>query len=406
MKRFFLFAALILMLLPSLVFAQTSYDVIISDVQTQGRTVTMKMRIVDQTTRQEVAGIEDKHITLYQDGTELRNTEVRLDSVTTDAFSTESNALPFDSNAPLIASGATVGMVVDLSQALNQGAEPGKDYVNEVRQAAELWIKQGEHVATRDPEQIGLFVPLASNTQALQPEAVKGFQYDHNLVIATVRQEPARSGATDLYDAVLTAIEQTSTKAQERGTPAYVVVFSDGTISGDSNTKAASVLDKAEAANVTLIAFGIGNPASLERDSNRLPHIAPATGGEYIYVAPDQREARIAEVYKQYIKPVDRTGYDLAFVHSAPVDNQEHTFQVRVTRNGQEWSSPVQPIPPADAGEIGTIPLSEIQQWYLLRALPLGIVVAGLATALATLSKRTPGRSVLASRVDTNKTRA
>ncbi len=409
MKYLLHLCLLVLVLLPTLASAQaTTYDVIVSDVQTNGRTVSMKLRVVDQSTKQEVANIAPDQITIFQDGSELRDTQVQLTATSTDAFNHDRDNIAFDSSQNLTASGATVGVVLDLSVALNKGAPAGTDYVKEARDAAELWINQGTDIATQDPEQIGLFIPLANNSQALQPEAVKGFQYDHNLVIERIRNEAAREGATDLYDAMLAAIEQTAATAKQRGTPAYVVVFSDGTVSGDSEAKAGLVLSKAEANNVTIVAFGIGNPTSLERDSNRLPHIAPATGGEYIQTPLDQREAKIADVYKQYIKPVDRTGYDLAFVHTAPVDNQEHTFQVHVTLGGQEWSSTVRAIPPDGAGisaDPSAIPLASLQQWYLLRAIPLAIILTALATGLATLSKRTNRNLSVAANDDMTKTR-
>jgi hypothetical protein len=396
----------IVLLAPQRGHAQSKSGVMveITDEQTSDRTVSMKMRVIDQATGREVAGITERDVVIIQDGAELKESGLRLVATTTDATDPQNHTLPFNSKSPLIASGATIGIVADLSSALNLGAPAGTDYIVEIRQAVEQWISLGNTVAPGDPEAVGVFLPLAFNSQPLQPASAQGFSRDHNAIITALRQEPARDGATDLYDAVLAAVEATATEASRRGTPSYVVVFSDGTVTNKTTDPTDAILRKAEATNTIIIAVGIGNPTSLEKDINRLPKLAPATGGQYIQVAAGDREARIKAAYASLIKPVDRTGYDLAFNHTAPRDGKEHTFQVRVTLNGATWESQSLKIPEIGGpGPSPIQPLSAVQKDYLLLAVPLSVLAAALATLLATLGRKRPTRIELTS--DADKTR-
>jgi hypothetical protein len=364
----------------------------VTDEQESNRSVTVQMRVIDPATRQEVGGISERDITIMQDG-QVLNTQMRLESRTTNALDPATQSVPYNGSQNLIASGATIGIVADLSTALNRNAN-GADYIAEIRAAAEQWIKLGGPVAPGDPERIGLFIPRSQNAQALQPAGIDSFEFDHNKVISALRQEPPRDGATDLYDALLAAIEATSAEAQRRGTPAYVVVFSDGTVTNRTDDPSGLVLQKAAAGHAAVIGVGIGNPASLERDINRLPKIADATGGRYIQVAPAEREAALAQAYADLIIPVNRTAYTLTFLHTAPLDNEIHTFQIKINRDGQDWVGPTLPIPFGAAAAVPTEPLPyvAVQKWYLLRTLPLAIIVAGAATFIAWLGRKKPTR--------------
>ena len=102
------------------------------------------------------------------------------------------------------------------------------------------------------------------------------------------------------------------------------------------------------------------------------------------------------QAYTDLILPVNRTAYTLSFQHTAPLDDQVHTFQIKVNRNGQDWASPTLPIPPKGSGcgaeGCSPLPYATVQQWYLLRALPLAIIVASIATFFAWLGRRKPTR--------------
>lgn len=401
MRRFFMRLGMLLVVLglPLQTLAQTAgYAVEITDEGVQDRLVTVQMVVVDQATKQEVDGITERDITILQDGVVLK-TQVGVQARTTNANDKDpaKQTVAYNRSRNLTASGATVGIVVDLSTALNQDSA-GVDYVNEIKQATEQWINAGGPIALGDPERIGLFIPRASNSQALRPTSLKGFEFDHNLVITAVRNEPPRDGATDLYDAILAAIEATASEAQKRGTSAYVVVFSDGTITNRTDDPSALVLQKAAQNNTAIIAIGIGKPSSLESDINRLPKIGEPSGGRYLQIDAGQREAAMKQAYTDLILPVNRTAYTLSFQHTAPLDDQVHTFQIKVNRNGQDWASPTLPIPtgplPPDCVIQGCPPLpyATVQQWYLWRALPLAIIVASIATFFAWLGRRKPTR--------------
>ena len=375
------------MISPAVAQENAGYTIEISDIETFERTVRFKLRFIDQMTKREVAGLTTTNIAILQDGQVLKEPNLSLIEITAVANDPSKAKVAFNSRQNLIASGATVGIVADISSALNRNGN-GQDYVSEVRAAAEYWIGLGNNVAPSDPEAVGLFIPRASNDQSLRPNTAPDFSRDHNSIIRALRSTPTRNGATNLYSAILEAVTATSVEAQKRGTPGYVVVFSDGTISNDTPKLFAEVTAKAAETQISIIAIPIGDPRNLEKNSNQLPTLAGATNGRYVQANTLERTAALQQAYQELIKPVDRTGYEVTFNHSLPRDEQAHTFQLVINLAGQPWESPILNIP-----EFGTVansslqltPMTKVQQRYLFRAIPLAILIASLASIIATV---------------------
>ena len=389
MKTWILRCSLALLLLsPVLTYAQAAYEVKLTDAQLlQDRVVNFKMRVTDTTTGQDVPPLEPGDIAIYQDGQLLTDSQLVMHVITTDATHPTSHTIPFDSQNVLRASGATIGLVTDLSVAL------GDPFIGEVRTAAESWINLGNAVSPNDPESIGLFIPRSSNSQSTRPASAPEFDRDHNKIIGVLRTEPPRDGATNLYGAVLEAVTATAAEAKKRGTDSYVVVFGDGSVTPDSAGMFSQIVDLANKNNTIIIAVGIGKTENLDKATNQLPNLASSTNGRYVAGGPEERPGNMDQAYKALVKPVNRTGYDLAFAHTAPRDDKQHTFQVKVTIAGQTWESSTLPIPIGGlATESEFTSLSQLQKYYLLRGVPAAIILAAVTTALATATRRRPTR--------------
>ncbi|WP_110515001.1 hypothetical protein [Herpetosiphon llansteffanensis] len=389
MKTWILRCSLALLLLsPVLTYAQAAYEVKLTDAQLlDDRVVNFKMRVTNTATGQDVPPLETGEIAIYQDGQLLTDSQLVMNAITTDATHDISHTIPFDSQNVLRASGATIGLVTDLSVAL------GDPFIGEVRAAAESWINLGNSVSPNDPESIGLFIPRSSNSQSTRPGGAPEFDRDHNRVIGVLRTEAPRDGATNLYGAVLEAVTATAAEAKKRGTDSYVIVFGDGSVTPDSAGLFSQIVDIANKNNTIIIAVGIGKPENLDKATNQLPNLASSTNGRYVAGGADVRPINMEQAYKALVKPVNRTGYDVAFVHTAPRDDKQHTFQVKVTIDGRTWESSTLPIPT----EVSTttsefIPLSQIQKDYMLRGIPAAIILAAVTTALATATRRRPTR--------------
>lgn len=217
---------------------------------------------------------------------------------------------------------ATLAIVADMSPLL------GKEQLARLRTDAQALVKQisrNKHAAL----EIGIFAPRSNQAGSEQRVDVLPFTADGKVAAQTFAQLEPRSGQTDLYNAVVTAINAVVDRAEQRGGPAYVIVLGDGldrtSIVGAGSAGANEAARIAEDRNVRVFAFGYGN--GLGRGGDLLNQLAERADGAY-WPKPDA--AALKDVIGSVGAGATEGAYRLQYVSSLPADGAEHPLSVRV----------------------------------------------------------------------------
>ena len=343
--------------------AQTQLDVQVAAVERPGADqIVVDLLVTDTQTGVDI-GIQPQEISVLENG---RPAEIKVELLQTTAAAP---TLEIGSRQ-LQAQGATIGLVVDLSTAINVRGD-AVDYLAQQRELALVWLEQGRDTPS---EQIGLFLPPSYDQQeAMQLPGLEGFVHDRNLLIQALQSTAPRRGATQLHETIRAAIKATTVQAQATGTNGYVVVLSDG---GDPALAAEYITWAAE---VPVLVFAVGSPEHIAFYAPPLERLAATTGGEYVAQADP---AAIATRYSQHIQVRHRRAYRLVITPQTMLEQQQHTLQVMVATQGMHGQSAVLHIPPFSLQSPPLRPLMPVLGMYFLQALLGAVVLAASLTLL------------------------
>lgn len=220
---------------------------------------------------------------------------------------------PTDESAAI----ATVAIVADISVLL------GSKGIEEVRNDVYLLLRHLLHHA-REAE-VALFVPRSNALD--QSLIVVPFTTDVEKALRALADTEPRSGRTDLYNAVVAAVNTSADRAVQHGGPAYVVVLSDGqdrtSIVGSGVSGANEAARLAEERHVPVFTFGYGR----SRGAALMAQVADRTGGTY---QPNPTEEDITAFANTILASARGGSYELAYQSSLPADGVEHALTLRV----------------------------------------------------------------------------
>ncbi len=307
-----------------------------------------------------VTGLRREHFTILQDGK----------PVTPDAI--DVNEISVAKQGPALA------VVLDASKLL------GSSEVEVARAAAVALLQTRLDTAPNDPQYVSLFVPSGKLDQPSHVADFAGFTHDHNAVVNYLNTRlELQPGTTRLYAVVREAIAAVSKKARERGTPAYIAVFSDGrdTLSA---AEFETALSSARQSNVRMLTVRYGSAKGGEAGIERLRRLAEETQGQFLDApAP----ALVGATYARLAQVTPRSTYRLSFVSTLPADEEVHSWQVLANVDGREAQSQrllFQALLPSQQLR----PLSSILTDYLWRAVPAAMLLSGLLTLGVALWQR------------------
>lgn len=397
-----LFAALMLALLvPALVAAQGASQAKIETygLKIDGRNVEVLFRVTDRATGRAIQSLLSGDIKLREDG-KLITAPVKLDESHTDSANPSSTvalkpsangAGPVDGSKPVDLSviGATIGIVYDASQ-LTNAAHDTTDYVGRGRELLVAFLNAGRPIADKNPEWLGLFLPLsvpAVSGEQIRPDGLSDFGQDRNAVINVLNQLKPRAGKTNLFDTLSVAVGATADAAAKRGTDAYVLVVTDGGDTTSVGSYDALVAD-AIARKVTLLIFGVGPQKRLAINAAALTTLATKTGGAYL---GNPADAAIPEFYLSNVSITGQSAYTLSYTTDLIDDGEKHNLVIRVEGASTGESDA---IPLVLRGGGNALDLSPALRGYATKAIPLAIVLSVALTGLLIFLRRlSEGRS-------------
>jgi hypothetical protein len=357
------------------------------DVETYGlriseRTIEVLFKVTERGSGRDLQGLRPADLVVLENGTPV-NSSVELREEASDANGERTIDLGADAVSGsqalnVSAVGATIGIVYDASTLLNAAGDP-VNYLENGRMAIEAFLEAGRATAPRNPESIGLFIPLsvpAISGETLRPAELPEFVQDRNAVINTLRVQQPRSGRTNIFDTLAVALRATAEAAAARGTNAYVVLVTDG---GDSASVGSydALVNDAAALGVTLIIFGVGPEQRLANNAAALTTLASKTGGVYV---GNPNPGAVQEVYRNHVEVTGQSAYVLRYTTDLLDDGKDHqlVIQVRGVGNGQSLPLPIR----IRIGDPDPVELSGALQNYLIRAVPI-VVLCSLILSLA-----------------------
>jgi hypothetical protein len=212
---------------------------------------------------------------------------------------------------------ATVAIVADISALL------GSQEIEEVRDDVYLLFKHLLHNA--DEAEVALFVPRSNALD--QSLIVAPFTTDFEEALRALENTEPRNGRTDLYNAVVAAVNTSADRAIQHGGPAYVVVLSDGqdrtSIVGSGVSGANEAARLAEERHVPVFTFGYGR----NRGAALMAQVADRTGGTY---QPNPTEEDITAFVNTMLASARAGSYEVTYRSSLPTDGAEHVLTIRV----------------------------------------------------------------------------
>ncbi len=211
----------------------------------------------------------------------------------------------------------TVAIVADISALL------GSQGIEEVRDDVYLLFKHLLHNA--DEAEVALFVPRSNALD--QSLIVAPFTTDFEEALRALENTEPRNGRTDLYNAVVAAVNTSADRAIQHGGPAYVVVLSDGqdrtSIVGSGVSGANEAARLAEERHVPVFTFGYGR----NRGAALMAQVADRTGGTY---QPNPTEEDITAFVNTMLASARAGSYEVTYRSSLPADGAEHVLTIRV----------------------------------------------------------------------------
>ncbi len=212
---------------------------------------------------------------------------------------------------------ATVAIVADISALL------GSQGIEEVRDDVYLLFEHLLHNA--DEAEVALFVPRSNALD--QSLIVAPFTTDFEEALRALENTEPRNGRTDLYNAVVAAVNTSADRAIQHGGPAYVVVLSDGqdrtSIVGSGVSGANEAARLAEERHVPVFTFGYGR----NRGAALMAQVADRTGGTY---QPNPTEEDITAFVNTMLASARAGSYEVTYRSSLPADGAEHVLTIRV----------------------------------------------------------------------------
>lgn len=391
--RYLMVAALAgVLLMPMLVHAQDGPQ---ANINTYGlkfdeRTIEVLFRVADPKSGRDIQGIQPRDVKLLEDNVPLA---AQIELVETQADATNparivgledspSGAKPVEGSKPvdLGVVGATIGIVYDASQLTNVAGD-STDYVARGRDLIMAFLEAGRPIAPKNPEAIGLFLPLsvpAVGGEQIRSDNLPSFGQDRNAVINTLNQLQPRAGKTNLFDTISVAVGATADAAAQRGTEAYLLVVTDG---GDSTSVGSydALVTEATAREVKLIILGVGPQQRIATNAAALTTLAAKTEGAY-EGNPDI--ATVQNIYQATVNVVGQSAYLLRYTTDLVDDGKPHNLIIRIEGLANGESAPI-PIDPSNGGgSTIAFQLGPILQSYALRAVPLTIVLSLILTGL------------------------
>lgn len=214
---------------------------------------------------------------------------------------------------------ATVAIVADLSELL------GSQAIEEVRD--DVYLLLTHLLYNTDDAEVALFVPRSHALD--QSLNVVPFTTDFEEALRALEETEPRTGRTDLYNAVVAAVNASADRAIQRGGPAHVIVLSDGqdrtSIVGSGVTGANEAARLAEERRVPVFTFGYGR--GMQRGAAVMAQVADRTGGVY---QPNPTEEDIVALVNKMLSGVRTGAYELAYQSALPADGVEHKLTIRV----------------------------------------------------------------------------
>ncbi len=309
------------------------------------------VEIIDSRGRS-VTGLRRDNFTVLQDGKPVTPDAVRVDET-------------------LIAKqGPTLALVLDASKLL------GAAEVEAARAAAVALLQTQLETTPNDPEYVTLFIPAGNYDQPSDVREFADFTHDHNAVVNYLNTRlELQPGTTRLYAVVHDAIAAVGKKASERGTPAYLAIFSDG-----RDQLSASQFDVAVALarenNVRILSVRFGAAKGGEAGIERLQRLANETEGRFLNAPTPEA---VSASYAQLAEITPRSTYRVSFTSSLPADDEVHSWQVLANVEGMERESQ-RILFQALLRSQQLRPLSAILSDYLVRAIPAVILLSGVLT--------------------------
>lgn len=301
-----------------------------------------------------ITGLDSTNFTILQDNRPIAPDDVQVQEKSGEAL------------------GPAVAFVLDASALLSASE------VEAARTAAVGLLQAVPQANASNPELISLFVPSSSPEQVSQIADFRTFSHDHNAIINYLNtQLQLQPGTTRLYAVTNEAIISVSEKAKERGTPAYVVIFSDGRDSLTANDFERT-LALAREHGVTFLAYGYGPKKDSDIGANRLRQLATETQGSYLdHPSADQA----VKAYLDLVKATPQTSYNVNFTSPLAADDDVHSWQILVNVDGTEIQSQ-QLLFRATLAAQNLQPLSSVMGRYLMWAVPIAVAVSAMLTLL------------------------
>ncbi|NOK62663.1 MAG: hypothetical protein GFH27_549293n91 [Chloroflexi bacterium AL-W] len=233
----------------------------------------------------------------------------------------------------------TIAVVADISVFL------GKDELTAIRKDIQSFVEQLVN-ANNTSIEVGLFVPTDGRSDAESTFNVPFTIEDAPIVDALTNITP-HEDQTPLYNTIVTTINTTANRAEQRGGPAYVVVFGDGidrtSIVGSGSAGANEAAQIAETRHVQVNAFGYGQ--SLNEGSGALRQLTGRTNGQY-QPAPDTRQ--ITDFAEQLQDVTTKGIYELSYTSALPADGSEHSIDIHTNVGALRLSANTQVFIPRE----------------------------------------------------------
>lgn len=387
----FMFVLVILMsaYIPPLIQSQLGEVTILRSSAAQFPIIAANLRIRDRH-GQDVTELGKQDIQVIEEGVPITNTTVLLQSTTSITPSLHVTLVAAAPDLPLeitlTSPSAAIGIVFDSTELLNTQQHK---YTEDGRTAIERFLlsptpdnlSAPRTKSPENPEVFSLYIPVAKSDQEVQPGQFAGFTADRNSVINYLRGMQPRLGTTNLYDAVLKAVQDTAAVARKRGSAAVVLIVSDGSDTGAlSDDTLREVRRQANDNQVKIVAFGFGKALNTPGHGDRLLQLASSTAGVY---KPYPAEPDIIDAFKAVVSATPASIYILQYHSQSFDDGKPHTFVVRVKLADGFVESDKVSFSIA-GGANGLPPLEQILlRRYVLIAIPLALLISFMLMLIA-----------------------
>ncbi|MEM8533973.1 MAG: hypothetical protein AAGF95_24220 [Chloroflexota bacterium] len=227
----------------------------------------------------------------------------------------------------------TVAIVADISVFL------GDDELRNIREDIQSFVEELIDTSNTSIE-VGLFVPSDGRSDVESTHTVP-FTTEGAPVIDALTDIKPHEAETPLYNTIVTTINTAANRAEQRGGPAYVVVFGDGidrtSIVGGGTSGANEAAQIAETRHVQVNAFGYGQ--SLEEGSGALRQLTGRTNGLYQSTPTTRQLTDFAEQLQGF---TTKGMYELSYASTLPADGAEHGIAIHANVGTLRLSSSTQ----------------------------------------------------------------